>query len=202
MTLSLLVARQDFTATFSDGEYAHKYYSGRRMWGAFRLFAPSAGLPPEYGNLKTDAPYPFALRVDAPVDVAAALAVLRDWYNGTEFSASDGLAAGPFGTPDRYSSNAEDWGVKGNWCVPTCCRGGWLPAGRASRLASALWYMCTYCVCVYVCVRLLGVGGWAKVLRCTCLWRNYPRWSAARPAPLADGSSGRVGVHGLPAGCV
>jgi hypothetical protein len=46
----------DFTATFSFGEYAHKYYSGRRMWGGYRLMT-DVELPDTYGNLTTDLVY-------------------------------------------------------------------------------------------------------------------------------------------------
>jgi dipeptidase len=55
------------------------------MWGVFRRFAPSANLPSEYGNLKTDKPYPFAVKVDVPVTVQTGLSVLRDWYEGTNY---------------------------------------------------------------------------------------------------------------------
>lgn len=108
---------KDFTATFSDGEYAHKYYSGRRMWGVFRRLSPSAHLLADYRNLKVDAPYPFAVKVDAPVSSQGVMAVMRDWYNGTRFSTGDGsgVAGGAFSTPDRYGGNAEDNTVPGNW---------------------------------------------------------------------------------------
>ena len=110
-------APKDFTATFSDGEYAHKYYSGRRMWGVFRQLAPSAHLPSDYRNLKTDAPYPFAVKVDAKLSPQDVMAVMRDWYNGTQYSTGDGsgVAGGAFSTPDRYSGNSEDSSVTGNW---------------------------------------------------------------------------------------
>lgn len=103
---------KDFTATFSDGEYSHKYYSGRRMWGIFHLFAASADLPAEYDNLKLDKPYPFAVAVDKPLTVADMAAGMRYWYEDTAYSTSQGLAGGPYGTPDRYSSNTA---VQGSW---------------------------------------------------------------------------------------
>lgn len=109
---------KDFTATFSDGEYAHKYYSGRRMWGVYRLIAPSAGLPSEYGNLKLDKPYPFSASVDKKVQPTDLFAVLREWYAGTNYSTGtpdENIAGGAYGSPDRYSGSTGEAQVKGTW---------------------------------------------------------------------------------------
>jgi dipeptidase len=102
----------DFTATYSRGEYAHKYYSGRRMWDSLRHFKPSLKLPAEYGDLKKDKParpwgrstYPWAVVPDAKVSPAAWMDAHRSHYEGTPYDTSQGLAAGPFGTPDRYAT--------------------------------------------------------------------------------------------------
>ena len=99
----------DFTRAFSAGEYAHKYYSGRRVWGGFRLINPAVTrrtLSPEYGDLRLDAPYPFSMRPAAPVTVEDLFAWHRDWYQGTPYDMSAGIAAGPFGSPDRFTAAA------------------------------------------------------------------------------------------------
>jgi dipeptidase len=44
----------DWTATYSAGEYGHRYYSGRRMW-RFLSLATDIPLPDSYDNLKTSA---------------------------------------------------------------------------------------------------------------------------------------------------
>ena len=115
----------DFTKTFSDGEYAHKYYSGRRMWGAFSLLAEDTKLPADYGNLRDDAPYPFsipvsgsALKEHGGVRVADMINVMRDYYNGTRFTlGGPSLGGGPWGTIDRYGGEDpnSDITVEGNW---------------------------------------------------------------------------------------
>jgi dipeptidase len=109
---------KDFTRTFSDGEYAHKYYSGRRMWGTFRILAPeytSENLHPTYNNLKENKPYPFAVPVKTLLTLDDMKVVLRDWYNGTEYSTGDGISSGPFNTPDRFSGGTGEQEVNGDW---------------------------------------------------------------------------------------
>ena len=114
----------DFTATFSDGEYAHKYYSGRRMWGVYRLLASELGLSPDYGNLKEDHPYPFQAAVSGDVKKTGGVgpedifAVMRDYYNQTRFSlGAPSTGGGPWGSVDRmgYNDPASKIQVDGNW---------------------------------------------------------------------------------------
>jgi len=112
----------DFTAIYSDGEYAHKYYSGRRTWGVFSLFAPSLDVPADYEEWRISDPYPFAARPDKKVGVADVAKAMRSFYEGTEYSqAGDtsglNLAGGPWKSPDHVAGNNSTVLSKdgGNW---------------------------------------------------------------------------------------
>ena len=93
----------DFTKTFSNGEYAHKYYSGRRIWGAYRLLAPSLPLDPEYDNLQEQVVYPWSVQPNHLLSLQDIFRVHIDYYQGTPYDLSKGLAAGSFGDPDRFT---------------------------------------------------------------------------------------------------
>ena len=88
----------DFTKTFSNGEYEHKYYSGRRMWRALSLFlGNNDDLDPNYPfKLKDQEAFPWSVKPAKKVAVEDVFAIHRDTYNGTVFDLSVGLAAGPF----------------------------------------------------------------------------------------------------------
>jgi len=94
----------DFTKVYSDGEYAHKFYSGRRMWGGYHLACPSQDFPSDYVDLQSDPVYPVHARPDRPLSIQDIFRFHRYYYQGTEFDlgAENMLAAGPFGTPDRW----------------------------------------------------------------------------------------------------
>jgi len=105
----------DFTSVYSDGEYAHKYYSGRRVWGVYNLMAPSKPLAPNYEEWRKSRPYPVSIKPDKKVSVADVAAAMRSYYEGTQFDQTVGLAAGPWGTPDHVAGGSAGGKVAGNW---------------------------------------------------------------------------------------
>ncbi|KAL3944166.1 MAG: hypothetical protein SGBAC_001775 [Bacillariaceae sp.] len=107
----------DFTKVYSDGEYSHKYYSGRRMWGAYHLACPSCKFPAEYVDLQSDPVYPVWTVPDQPISVEDLFRYHRYTYQNTPFDlgAEGNLAAGPFGTPDRWKAGPGEKQVGGNW---------------------------------------------------------------------------------------
>jgi dipeptidase len=51
--------------------------------------------------------YPFTVVPDKKLSVQDLIAIKRDHYEGTELDLTKGLAAGPFGNPNRYSTRSE-----------------------------------------------------------------------------------------------
>jgi dipeptidase len=110
----------DFTKIYSDGEYAHKFYSGRRMWGAYHLAAPSKNFPPDYVDLQSDPVYPVFIKPDMLLSEKDLFRFHRYTYQETPFdmSAPGILAGGPFGSPDRWKAGPGERNVHGNWERP------------------------------------------------------------------------------------
>lgn len=111
----------DFFGAYGDTGIGYEtnilnYYSGRRMWRVFSLLSPEEGakLDPNTGNLPhTKDPYPNS--VPAPkhsVTAQMLMDVYRDHYEGTPYDLTVGLAAGPFGNPNRGPTPP---GVAGQW---------------------------------------------------------------------------------------
>ncbi|HWR38926.1 MAG TPA: C69 family dipeptidase [Patescibacteria group bacterium] len=96
----------DFTSVYGDGEFHHPYYSLRRIWRAQSMVAPSLNLPAWVEGAFTRT-YPFSIKPDQKLDVKDIFAIHRDNYEGTEFDLTKGLAAGPFGDPNRFEGQAE-----------------------------------------------------------------------------------------------
>jgi len=135
----------DWLKAVSPGEYNHPYYSLRRVWRIFDRLNPDLRLSPWVEDGYTKA-YPFSIVPKNKVSVRDVMALYRDHYEGTEFDMTKGLAAGPFGSPNRWigpddgSQNTSapiDENIKGAWERPIsifyggysfiCQRKGWLP---------------------------------------------------------------------------
>jgi dipeptidase len=127
----------DWLRTVSLGEYNHPYYSLRRVWRLFSLIAPGMDLSPwvEDGFTRE---YPFSIKPDKKLTVRDVMNLYRDHYEGTEFDLTKGIAAGPFGYPDRFYGPYDGQG----------------DVGDPSRELGGAWerpISVTYCGYTYVC---------------------------------------------------
>lgn len=78
------------------------FYNRRREWRVLSLVAPSLNLPMDQQR------YPFTVKPDKKLSVQDLIAIKRDHYEGTELDLTKGLAAGPFGNPNRYPTPKEN----------------------------------------------------------------------------------------------
>jgi len=95
----------DFTAAYDVPTVQSRRYTATRIWSIFRRAAPSldASLDPAYHRGEPGAePYPLWIEPDEKLSAADVMALMRDHYEGTPYDMTDGLAAGPFGTPNRW----------------------------------------------------------------------------------------------------
>ena len=89
----------DFLRTYGV-QRLHPMYATLRVWRVFSLAAPSSNLPSETNAWGDD--YPFSMKVDEPLELADVMGMMRDQYEGTKYSTTEGLAGGPYGDPNRW----------------------------------------------------------------------------------------------------
>jgi len=87
---------KEFKVYETYGYKSYSPYNARREWRVLSLLAPSLNLDPWLER------YPFSVKPDKPVTPQDIMRINRDYYEKTEFDLTKGLAAGPFGCPNRY----------------------------------------------------------------------------------------------------
>lgn len=120
------------------------YVNTRRMWRVLTLAAPS--LLPRLSPFTDDfatfgfgedgwAAYPLSVRPDSPISLQFAMRLTRDRYEGTLFDLTAGIAAGPFGDPQRLGSRnssqslqfEQPIAISGGLCSLLSQSRAWLP---------------------------------------------------------------------------
>lgn len=98
------------------------FYNIRREWRVFDILAPSLELDPWDTNV------PFSVKPDKKVSPRDLMRIHRDYYEGTEFDMTKGLAAGAFGSPNRWATRTR------------------VPEGSIGWERSISIFRCSYCV--------------------------------------------------------
>ena len=146
-------------------------YAETRVWSFFRRIAPSENFSPDYHRgVEGAEPYPLWIKPDKKISLADVFDLMRDHYEGTDYDMSQGIDAGPYGTPNRW--RPIQWqvdGVEYAWERPISTQQtgfgfvsqsrDWLPAS----IGGVYWYAVddTYFNCyvpLYSCIDELPVS--------------------------------------------
>jgi dipeptidase len=154
-----------FNDVYDPATPASLRYCESRVWSIFRRAAPSQTFSPDYHRgVKGAERYPLFIKPDKKLLVGDVMSLIRDHYEGTEFDQTKGLAAGPFGNPNRWRPLVWDYeGREATWerCISTYNTGFSIVTQSRSHLPDAIggvvWYGVddSYFTCyspVYACV--------------------------------------------------
>lgn len=95
----------DFLPTFAP-KRSHPEYSTRRQWRVLSQVAPSLNLPGETDAYAND--YPFSVKAERVLTPEDLMAFNRDHFEGTPYDLTQGIAAGPYGDPNRFDGALND----------------------------------------------------------------------------------------------
>lgn len=95
----------DFLVTYAP-KRAHSAYATRRVWRVLSVVAPSLQLPAETDAYASD--YPFSVRAERLLSPQDLMDLQRDHYENTPYDLTQGLAAGPYGDPNRFDMTPVD----------------------------------------------------------------------------------------------
>ena len=77
-------------------------YAATRVWSLFSRAAPSKTLSPDYHRgVEGAEPYPLWIKPDKKLALSDVFSLMRDHYEGTPYDMTQGIDAGPYGTPNR-----------------------------------------------------------------------------------------------------
>jgi len=92
-----------FNEAYCPSTPKNRRYGDARVWSIFHRAAPSKNISSDLTRSVEGAePYPLWIKPDKKISVGDVFALMRDHYEGTPYDMTQGVDAGPYGSPYRW----------------------------------------------------------------------------------------------------
>lgn len=93
----------NFAEAYCPSTPRNHRYGDARVWSLLRRAAPSLNLSADcHRGVAGAEPYPLTVKPDRKLTLADVFSLMRDHYEGTSIDMTQGVDAGPHGTPNRW----------------------------------------------------------------------------------------------------